>query len=103
MKLKSEIARPGMYEVLEPNRICTISGAAWAGQTVVTEIAVSTDGGQTWAEAEFVDSVQRHAWRRWKFDWMVPNAPDDTPCWRVPGTPTAPYSLISMTSATAAM
>jgi hypothetical protein len=75
MKLKSEIARPGMYEVLEPNRICTISGAAWAGQTVVTEIAVSTDGGETWAEAEFVDSVQRHAWRRWKFDWMVPNAP----------------------------
>src|ERR1700716_3098638 len=52
-----------------------VSGAAWAGQTVVTEIAVSTDGGQTWAEAEFVDPVQRHAWRRWKFDWMVPNAP----------------------------
>jgi DMSO/TMAO reductase YedYZ molybdopterin-dependent catalytic subunit len=75
MKLKSEIARTGMYEVLEPNRVCTISGAAWAGQTVVTEIAVSTDGGQTWAEAEFVDPVQRHAWRRWKFDWMVPNAP----------------------------
>jgi DMSO/TMAO reductase YedYZ molybdopterin-dependent catalytic subunit len=75
MKLKSEIARPGMYEVLEPNRVCTISGAAWAGQTIVTEIAVSTDDGQTWAEAEFVDPVQRHAWRRWKFDWMVPNAP----------------------------
>jgi DMSO/TMAO reductase YedYZ molybdopterin-dependent catalytic subunit len=75
MKLKSEIARPGMYEVLEPNRVCTISGAAWAGQTAVTEIAVSTDGGQSWAEAEFVDPVQRHAWRRWKFDWMVPNAP----------------------------
>jgi hypothetical protein len=63
MKLKSEIARPGMYEALLPNRVYTISGAAWAGETEVTEIAVSTDGGQTWAGAEFVDPVQRHAWR----------------------------------------
>ena len=75
MKLKSEIARPGMYASLEPNRMYTISGAAWAGETEVTEIAVSTDGGQTWAEAEFVDPIQRHAWRRWKFDWLVPDTP----------------------------
>ena len=39
------------------------------------EIAVSTDGGQTWAEAEFLDPVQRHAWRRWKFDWLTPKKP----------------------------
>jgi DMSO/TMAO reductase YedYZ molybdopterin-dependent catalytic subunit len=75
MKLKSEIARPRMYETLAPNRIYTITGAAWAGETVVSEIAVSTDGGQTWAEAEFVDPARRHAWRRWKFVWLVPNAP----------------------------
>jgi Neuraminidase (sialidase) len=29
-------------------------GAAWAGETEVTEISVSTDGGQTWPEAEFI-------------------------------------------------
>src|SRR5216684_8980418 len=45
MQLKSEIARPRVYETLAPNRIYTISGAAWAGETEVTEIAVSTDGG----------------------------------------------------------
>jgi hypothetical protein len=33
---------------------------------------VSTDGGQTWAEADFVDPVRRHAWRRWRFDWLTP-------------------------------
>ena len=27
-------------------------------------IAVSTDGGQTWAEADFLDPVRRFAWRR---------------------------------------
>src|SRR3981081_2826293 len=75
MKLKSEIARPRVYETLVPNRIYTVSGAAWAGETDVTEIAVSTDGGQSWAEAEFLDPVRRHAWRRWKFDWLTPKEP----------------------------
>src|SRR6266850_1912136 len=75
MQLKSEIARPRVYETLAPNRIYTISGAAWAGETDVAEIAVSTDGGRTWTEAEFVDPVRRHAWRRWRFDWLTPNDP----------------------------
>src|SRR5580692_10279376 len=72
MKLKSEIVRPRIYETLAPNQVYTVCGAAWAGETEVTEIAVSTDGGQTWAEAEFLDPVQRHAWRRWNFDWLTP-------------------------------
>jgi DMSO/TMAO reductase YedYZ molybdopterin-dependent catalytic subunit len=75
MKLKSEIARPRVYETLAPNRICTISGAAWAGETDVTEVMVSTDGGQTWALAEFLDPERRYAWRRWKFDWLTPKDP----------------------------
>ena len=75
MQLKSEIARPRVYETLVPNRIYTVSGAAWAGDTDVVEIAVSTDGGRTWAQAEFLDPVRRHAWRRWKFDWLTPKEP----------------------------
>jgi hypothetical protein len=34
-----------------------------------------SDGGETWAEAEFLDPVRRHAWRRWKFDWLTPKEP----------------------------
>jgi DMSO/TMAO reductase YedYZ molybdopterin-dependent catalytic subunit len=75
MKLKSEIARPRVYETLAPNQQYTVSGAAWAGETDVTGISVSTDGGQSWAEAEFLDPVQRHAWRRWKLDWLTPKKP----------------------------
>src|SRR5258705_1832158 len=75
MKLKSEIARPRVYETLAPNRIYTVSGAAWSGETDVVEIAVSTDGGQSWAGAEFIDPVRRHAWRRWRFDWLTPKEP----------------------------
>jgi len=75
VKLKSEIARPRVYETVAPNQAYTVFGAAWAGETEVTGIAVSTDGGQTWAEAEFLDPVQRYAWRRWKFDWLTPKKP----------------------------
>jgi DMSO/TMAO reductase YedYZ molybdopterin-dependent catalytic subunit len=82
MKLKSEIARPHVYETLAPNRTYTVSGAAWSGETDVTGIAVSTDGGRTWAEAEFLDPVRRHAWRRWKFDWLTPKE-------------TGPYTLLA--------
>src|SRR5439155_1050050 len=75
MKLKSEIARPRVYETLVPNRIYTIAGTTWAGETDVTEVAVSTDGGQTWTEADFLDPMRRHAWRRWEFDWLTPKKP----------------------------
>jgi DMSO/TMAO reductase YedYZ molybdopterin-dependent catalytic subunit len=75
MQLKSEIARPRVYETLIANRFYTVSGAAWAGEIDVTEIAVSTDGGRTWAKAEFLDPVRRHAWRRWTFEWLTPKEP----------------------------
>jgi hypothetical protein len=75
MKLKSEIFRPTVYETIPPNQAYTVFGAAWAGETEVTEVSVSTDGGQTWAQAEFVDPVQRYAWRRWKFVWNTPKKP----------------------------
>jgi DMSO/TMAO reductase YedYZ molybdopterin-dependent catalytic subunit len=75
IKLKSEIARPRVYERIAPDQVYRVSGAAWAGETEVTEVAVSTDGGQTWADAEFLDPVQRYAWRRWQFDWLTPTKP----------------------------
>src|SRR5438128_1145923 len=74
-ELKSEIARPRVYETLAPNRVYRVCGAAWAGETEVTGIALSTDGGQTWVEAEFLDPAQRHAWRRWQFAWRTPQKP----------------------------
>ncbi|MFL5402807.1 MAG: sulfite oxidase [Gemmatimonadales bacterium] len=75
MKLKSEIARPRVYETLSPNEKYTVFGSAWAGETAATEISVSTDGGTTWAEGEFLDPVQQYAWRRWKYEWLTPAKP----------------------------
>lgn len=75
MQVKSEISRPHIHETIEPNRDYTIFGAAWAGETEVTRVAVSSDGGQTWAEADFLDPIRRHAWRRWQFKWRTPSKP----------------------------
>src|SRR5712691_2252455 len=75
MKVKSEIARPRPYEMLQPDEAYTISGAAWAGETEVVGVAVSTDGGRSWSEAQLLDPVQRHAWRRWKLEWITPATP----------------------------
>jgi DMSO/TMAO reductase YedYZ molybdopterin-dependent catalytic subunit len=75
MKLKSQIARPRVYEQLEPNCPYTIFGAAWAGDTDVSEIWISLDGGTSWCQGNFLDPINRHAWRRWKYDWITPSQP----------------------------
>jgi DMSO/TMAO reductase YedYZ molybdopterin-dependent catalytic subunit len=75
MRLKSQIARPRMYERLEPGHRYTVSGAAWAGITDVTEIWISVDGGASWVQGDFLDPISRHAWRRWTYDWTTPAAP----------------------------
>jgi DMSO/TMAO reductase YedYZ molybdopterin-dependent catalytic subunit len=75
MKLKAQIARPRVYESLEPGRPYTIFGAAWAGSTDVTEIWVSLDGGSSWVQGHFLDPINRNAWRRWKYDWITPTQP----------------------------
>jgi DMSO/TMAO reductase YedYZ molybdopterin-dependent catalytic subunit len=75
MKLKSEIVRPRVYETIGANTPYTIFGVAWSGETDATEIAVSTDGGQSWADADFIDPARRYAWRRWTFEWISPAKP----------------------------
>jgi hypothetical protein len=75
MKLKSQIARPRVYETVEPGRAYTILGAAWAGDTDVTDISISLDGGASWVKGDFLDPINRHAWRRWKYDWITPAQP----------------------------
>src|SRR5262249_34732044 len=72
MRIKSEITRPVVYERLAANQAYTITGASWAGETEIARVAVTMDGGVTWAEAEFLDPVRRYAWRRWKLDWITP-------------------------------
>lgn len=75
IKPKATIARPRVHETLFPDQLYTVFGAAWGGEIEVTEVTVSTDGGQVWTPARFLDPARRHAWRRWRFDWLTPKKP----------------------------
>lgn len=47
----------------------TLEGRAWSGGGSVASVEVSTDGGQTWREAELGPELGPHAWRGWTFHW----------------------------------
>jgi DMSO/TMAO reductase YedYZ molybdopterin-dependent catalytic subunit len=47
----------------------TIAGAAWSDDSPVTDVDVSTDGGQYWTSATFGKDLGRSSWQLWEFDW----------------------------------
>ena len=72
---RSLMVPPGIPEFLSRSRVvpagpCRLEGRAWSGGSEIAGVEVSTDGGETWAEAELGDdSLGRWAWRRWLFVW----------------------------------
>jgi DMSO/TMAO reductase YedYZ molybdopterin-dependent catalytic subunit len=72
MQVKSEIARPAFHEPIPAGKSYRVHGAAWAGESDVTKVELSTDSGKSWQEAKLIDRATRFTWRRWEFDWHVP-------------------------------
>ncbi len=72
MALKSAIARPGVRELVAAGRSYPVFGAAWSGEVAVEQVEVSTDNGATWQAATFLDPPQPFCWRRWEYQWQVP-------------------------------
>ncbi len=68
LKLKSIITQPLTGETLPVGRV-VILGAAYAGETDVEQVEVSTDGGSTWRAAAFIGPFEPYAWRQWQFLW----------------------------------
>jgi sulfane dehydrogenase subunit SoxC len=56
---------------LEPGPV-TLRGRAWSGWGRIAAVAVSTDGGASFGEAELDEPVGEAAWRGWRFDWDAP-------------------------------
>ena len=71
MQVKSLIATPSPKGQVTRGTTTEIRGAAWSDGNV-TRVEVSTDGGATWRDAEFVDPESRSTWRRWRLRWQVP-------------------------------
>lgn len=68
MPVKSLIATPvdGAELAAGPQ---TLTGFAWSGFGGITKVEVSTDAGQTWQEAEIVESAGRLSWARFRHSW----------------------------------
>ena len=75
MLVKAQIARPACHEVVAAGSSYRIHGAAWAGEAEVTRVEVSTDGGDSWTEAQLQGESVPHAWRLWEYAWQTPSQP----------------------------
>jgi DMSO/TMAO reductase YedYZ molybdopterin-dependent catalytic subunit len=49
----------------------TLTGRAWSGWGPVERVAVTTDGGQTWRDADLGPDRGRYAWRSFSLDWQA--------------------------------
>jgi DMSO/TMAO reductase YedYZ molybdopterin-dependent catalytic subunit len=75
---RSLMVPPGIPDFLTRARVLEagpseLEGRAWSGAAEVAGVEVSTDGGETWAEAELAGAtLGRWAWRGWSFHWDAP-------------------------------
>jgi DMSO/TMAO reductase YedYZ molybdopterin-dependent catalytic subunit len=72
MQVKSAIARPAFREQVPAGKPYRVFGAAWAGESDVTKVEVSADGGATWHPAKLLDEATPFTWGRWEYTWQVP-------------------------------
>jgi DMSO/TMAO reductase YedYZ molybdopterin-dependent catalytic subunit len=73
MQIKAEIAQPKPGEVVSANSDVHVRGAAWTGESEVTRVEFSADGGATWHDAQLDERPTRHAWRFWEYNWRTPS------------------------------
>ena len=45
IEVKAEIARPALHEIIPADSVYRVHGAAWTGESQVTKVELSTDGG----------------------------------------------------------
>jgi DMSO/TMAO reductase YedYZ molybdopterin-dependent catalytic subunit len=74
MQVKASITRPAAGETIPAGSAYRIYGAAWAGESDVSKVEISTDGGKNWALAKFTDEPKPFCWRRWEYSWEKPTA-----------------------------
>jgi sulfite oxidase len=64
--VKSLITRPLETTALTPGKI-DVAGFAWAGESDIARVEVSTDHGASWQPARLVGEQAKYAWRRFEY------------------------------------
>jgi DMSO/TMAO reductase YedYZ molybdopterin-dependent catalytic subunit len=73
VQVKATIARPSRGELVPRNETVRVHGAAWTGESEITRVDVSTDGGRNWMAARLLEPNRRYCWRLWEYSWRTPN------------------------------
>jgi sulfane dehydrogenase subunit SoxC len=71
---RSLMMPPGIPEFATRSRLVPageveIQGRAWSGYGAIQLVEFSSDGGDSWQEAEVEDRAQPHAWQGWRYRW----------------------------------
>ena len=77
LQVKSVIATPG-DNWTSKSRSISVHGTAWAGESDVVKVEVSSDSGATWQPAQLGHEQAKYAWRLWSYKWRAPGSGDFT-------------------------
>src|SRR5271166_2072059 len=70
LNVKSVISGPLDGASLKAGKVA-VQGAAWAGESNIVQVEVSTDGGLRWNRASLGRDQARYAWRLWAYEWKA--------------------------------
>ncbi|WP_119069336.1 molybdopterin-dependent oxidoreductase [Rubrobacter indicoceani] len=71
VKTSSRIDTVSADEELQAGTI-PVGGVAWAPHRGISRVEVSTDGGDTWNEAELAAQLSEDTWRQYSYNWDAP-------------------------------
>jgi DMSO/TMAO reductase YedYZ molybdopterin-dependent catalytic subunit len=69
MTVRSLFVRPEPAEAVPAGKADEVQGLAMDGGKGIRKVEISTDGGQTWADAKLDPELGRYSWRRWRLPW----------------------------------
>ncbi len=73
MRVKSLITTP-LADAQVAVGTLRVTGIAWTGSGTVSQVEVSSDGGQTWQQARFTSEARPGVWRAWECDVALRSA-----------------------------
>ncbi|HWD97738.1 MAG TPA: sulfite oxidase [Bryobacteraceae bacterium] len=76
-EVKAEMAFPAAGENVPRDARYRAHGAAWAGESAIESVEISSDAGETWRPAKLLDAPRRYCWTRWEYEWQTPATAGD--------------------------
>ncbi len=71
LNVNSTIQKPLDKEILDTGNH-VINGIAWTGKGYITNVKISTDGGDTWKDANLENQEDKnYGWISWSYEWSV--------------------------------